>query len=234
MTPRRYMPALLLLFVLSGCAALDLRSRLVPAPPTRHRFVGGVARRAARHVHGRHVSRQLPVCPATCRRASIRCASTPTWSWASALLGLLILFGMPVLSNIYIAWGGSGPIGLLFRGVAASICLLPPTILMGATLPAMSRWVETSPQGVAWLGYFYGGNTGGAVDRQPARRLLPAARPRHGDRHLRGRGLNVVVGALAMLVARRDAVRGSGDRRRRKCAPLPAPGPSTSRSRSPA
>ena len=36
-------------------------------------------------------------------------------------------------------------------------------MLMGATLPAMSRWVETTPEGVSWLGFFYGGNTGGAV-----------------------------------------------------------------------
>jgi spermidine synthase len=35
--------------------------------------------------------------------------------------------------------------------------------MMGATLPAMSRWVETSPRGIAWLGFFYGGNIGGAV-----------------------------------------------------------------------
>src|SRR6185436_6068293 len=38
-----------------------------------------------------------------------------------------------------------------------------PTLMMGATLPAMSRWVETSPKGVAWLGFFYGGNIAGAV-----------------------------------------------------------------------
>jgi spermidine synthase len=36
-------------------------------------------------------------------------------------------------------------------------------MLMGATLPAMARWVETTPRGVAWLGYFYGGNIAGAV-----------------------------------------------------------------------
>ena len=42
-------------------------------------------------------------------------------------------------------------------------CLVPPTLLMGATLPAMSRWVETTPQGISWLGFFYGGNIGGAV-----------------------------------------------------------------------
>ena len=34
---------------------------------------------------------------------------------------------------------------------------------MGATLPAIARWVEATPEGVAWLGFFYGGNTAGAV-----------------------------------------------------------------------
>jgi spermidine synthase len=34
---------------------------------------------------------------------------------------------------------------------------------MGATLPAISRWVEASPEGVSWLGFFYGGNIAGAV-----------------------------------------------------------------------
>ena len=43
------------------------------------------------------------------------------------------------------------------------MCLLPPTILMGATLPAISRWVETTPRGVSWMGFFYGGNIFGAV-----------------------------------------------------------------------
>ena len=34
---------------------------------------------------------------------------------------------------------------------------------MGATLPAVSRWVKTTPEGVSWLGFFYGGNIAGAV-----------------------------------------------------------------------
>ena len=51
----------------------------------------------------------------------------------------------------------------MLRGVFAAICLLPPTMMMGATLPAVARWVETTPRGVSWLGYFYGGNTIGAV-----------------------------------------------------------------------
>jgi spermidine synthase len=70
---------------------------------------------------------------------------------------------MPVLERVYTAWAGSGVIGILLRGIAAGICLLPPTMLMGATLPAISRWVQLTPQGVSWLGFFYGGNTLGAV-----------------------------------------------------------------------
>jgi spermidine synthase len=43
------------------------------------------------------------------------------------------------------------------------ICLLPPTVLMGATLPAIARLVESTPAGVSWLGFFYGGNIAGGV-----------------------------------------------------------------------
>ena len=34
---------------------------------------------------------------------------------------------------------------------------------MGASLPAVARWVEATPQGVSWLGFLYGGNIAGAV-----------------------------------------------------------------------
>ncbi len=79
------------------------------------------------------------------------------------LLGILILFGMPVVAQMYSAHVGSGLTGLLLRGLFAAICLLPPTILMGATLPAMARRIESTPHGVSWLGFFYGGNIAGAV-----------------------------------------------------------------------
>ena len=58
---------------------------------------------------------------------------------------------------------GHGLAGILLRGAVAGVCLLPPTLLMGATLPAIARWVETGPEGVSWLGFFYGGNIAGAV-----------------------------------------------------------------------
>src|SRR4029079_13526722 len=70
---------------------------------------------------------------------------------------------MPLVGVIYTAWGGEGMFGIVFRAVVAGICLLPPTVLMGATLPAISRWVKATPDGISWLGFFYGGNIAGGV-----------------------------------------------------------------------
>jgi spermidine synthase len=79
------------------------------------------------------------------------------------LFGLIVLFLVPFLGNLYTKIAGSGGISVVLRALVASICLIPPTLLMGATLPAIGRWVETTPKGVAWLGFFYGGNLAGAV-----------------------------------------------------------------------
>lgn len=79
------------------------------------------------------------------------------------ILGLIVLVGMPSVGGLYVASVGLGLPGFLLRGVVCAVCLLPPTLLMGATLPAISRWVETTPQGVSWLGFFYVANILGAV-----------------------------------------------------------------------
>ena len=79
------------------------------------------------------------------------------------IIGILIWFGLPPAAWIYAAHTGGGLAGILQRGLFASVCLLPPTILMGATLPAISRWVEATPRGVSWLGFFYGSNIAGGV-----------------------------------------------------------------------
>jgi spermidine synthase len=73
--------------------------------------------------------------------------------------GLVLLYGVPLIAALYTALGGS----VAVRALVASVCLLPPTVMMGATLPAIARWVEATPSGVSWLGFFYGGNIGGAV-----------------------------------------------------------------------
>jgi spermidine synthase len=82
---------------------------------------------------------------------------------AIALCGLGILLVVPALGGIYAAIAGTGTSGLLLRALLACVCLLPPTMLMGATLPAIARWTETTRLGVAWIGFLYCSNIVGAV-----------------------------------------------------------------------
>ena len=80
-----------------------------------------------------------------------------------AIFGLLALFEIPLINRVYIAGAEHGLPGMLLRGLVAAVCMLPPTILMGASLPAIVRWIESTPRGVSWWGLLYGGNTAGAV-----------------------------------------------------------------------
>ena len=80
-----------------------------------------------------------------------------------AVFALLALMTLPLLNRVYVAAAGSGLGGMLMRGVLAGGCLLPPTILMGASLPAIVRLIKGTPAGVAWWGYLYGSNAAGAV-----------------------------------------------------------------------
>ena len=79
------------------------------------------------------------------------------------VFGVLVLVVVPLLGSVYTAIAGTGQFSVFLRGLVAAVVLLPPTLMMGATLPAISRWVETTPRGIAWLGFFYGGNIAGAV-----------------------------------------------------------------------
>ena len=162
MRSQRLLPALLLLFIGSGCAALIyevvwfqllelvIGSSAVSIGVLLGTFMGGMClgslllpRLTPPDAHPLRLYAYLEL--------------------GIGLVGLIVLFAMPLIGGAYTAWAGSGVVGLLLRGIVAGICLLPPTMMMGATLPAMSRWVEATPRGVSWLGFFYGGNTAGAV-----------------------------------------------------------------------
>ena len=77
--------------------------------------------------------------------------------------GLAMPWVLPLASSVYWSIAGYGFVGIMLRGTFAAVCLLPPTILMGATLPAVARWVEVSRVGYSRLGLFYGANIIGAV-----------------------------------------------------------------------
>src|SRR5215475_12296679 len=81
----------------------------------------------------------------------------------TAVFGLLIFFGVPYIGVLYGAIGAAGFWGISLRAAICALCLIPPTLLMGATLPAIARWVQSTPGGISWLGFFYGGNIAGVV-----------------------------------------------------------------------
>ena len=79
------------------------------------------------------------------------------------LMGVLLPLALPLVSRLYVAVGGVGPVGVVMRAIVAGVCLLPPTMAMGATLPVMARYLEQRRSGRVSLGYFYAGNLAGAV-----------------------------------------------------------------------
>jgi len=79
------------------------------------------------------------------------------------VIGISLLFGMPYIGSLYTEYVGHGLPGILLRAAICAVCLLPPTVLMGATLPAIARWMETNREDVGRLGFFYGANIAGAV-----------------------------------------------------------------------
>jgi len=159
---RRTLPWMLLLFVGSGCAALIyeivwfqmlqlvIGSTAVSLGVLLGTFMGGMCLGSLllpRLLSSKH----RPLRVYALLELSI------------GVVGLAVLFGMPLLERVYLAGATPGMSSIALRGLVSAFCLLPPTLLMGATLPAISRRLEATPAGVSWLGFFYGGNIAGAV-----------------------------------------------------------------------
>src|SRR5690349_2642225 len=198
---RPYLPILLLLFVGSGCAALiyeivwfqllqlAIGSSAVSLGALLGTFMGGMCLGSI----------LLP------KRISNR--QHPLKVYASielgiGVLGLLVLWAIPVLDRVYAAVASIGLQGVFLRAIVAAVCLLPPTLLMGASLPAMARWIETTPSGISWLGFFYGGNIAGAVAGSLIAGFYLLRVYDMAFTTYMAVLINVAVGGLALLLAR--------------------------------
>jgi spermidine synthase len=161
--PKRYLPVLLLLFAGSGAAALIyeivwyqllqlvIGSTTVSLGVLLATFMGGLCLG----------SLALP-------RWKPGFAKHPLKLYAQielgiAACGILVLILLPLFDSAYVAAVGHGAPAIFFRALLCAICLVPPTMLMGASLPAAARWLEATPEGVSWMGLLYGANTVGAV-----------------------------------------------------------------------
>jgi len=210
-----YCPGFLLaLFVGSGCAALIYEIVWLQLLQL---SIGSsaVSLAAVRHLHGRDVPGQpRAAAPGFARHHPLRVFAVV--ELGIGVSGVAILFGMPYIDR--------------FHAVSV-LCLIPPTMLMGASLPAIARWIEATPQGVSWLGYFYGGNIAGAVFGCLLR-VLPVEGIRHGDATMVAVVINGTVALAAFTLAARAPHRTPREiQPQAVAAPAPAPGRSTSRSR---
>jgi spermidine synthase len=80
------------------------------------------------------------------------------------LMAILVFYFLPPAADLYSRLGGqAGGTGILIRALLCGAFLLPPTVLMGATLPCAARWAGSTRQGASWLGILYTGNLAGAV-----------------------------------------------------------------------
>jgi spermidine synthase len=197
---RRFTPLVLLLFVGSGCAALIYEvvwfhlMRLI---------VGGSAVSLglllASFMGGMGLgSFLLPrVLPARWHPLRVYAGL----ELGIAALGYAMPLLLPALGRAYVEHGGGS---VLFRGALCALALVPPTMLMGATLPAIARWLDTSRPGLAAMGSFYAANIAGAV----AGTLLAGFYLlRVFDTQVASHvavGVNVLVAAVALVVAGRE------------------------------
>jgi spermidine synthase len=143
----RWLPALLVLFVGSGCAALiyevvwfqllqlSIGSSAVSLGVLLGVYMGGM-------------SLGSWLLPRYLNPTSHPLRVYALLELGIGVFGVIVLYAVPFIGNLYTSVGGSGPTSLVLRAVVAGVCLIPPTLLMGATLPAIARWVETTPRGV--------------------------------------------------------------------------------------
>lgn len=158
----RFLPLAVLLFIGSGCAALIyevvwfqllqqvLGSSSVSLGVLLGTFMGGMCAGSL-------------ALPRVVGRARHPLRVYAAVELGIGICGLLVLLVVPAVGRLYTSLVGHGLPGILLRAFVAAVCLLPPTFLMGASLPAIARWVQTTPRGVSWMGFFYAGNIAGAV-----------------------------------------------------------------------
>ncbi|HKA02569.1 MAG TPA: fused MFS/spermidine synthase, partial [Candidatus Solibacter sp.] len=220
----RYLPIILLLFAASGCSALiyettwyqllqlSIGSTSVSLGFLLATFMGGLCIGSVwfprLKLGGQHPLRIYALVEA-----------------AIGVCAILIHFLVPLVNYVYIAGAEHGLPGMLLRGFISGVCLLPPTILMGASLPAITRWVKATPMGVSWWGLLYGGNTAGAVFGCLLSGFYLLRLYNMTTATFAAAGINFAVAAISYLLSSRVPAEGSADTPDAPAARSAEPGP---------
>src|SRR6188472_2707862 len=128
--PNRWLPVVLLLFIGSGCAALIyeivwlqllqlvIGSSAVSLGVLLGTFMGGMCLGSL-------------LLPRWINRQTHSLLVYALLELGIAAIGILLLFVLPHVDDLYAASAGHGAGGLAIRCLFAAVCLLPPTVLMG-------------------------------------------------------------------------------------------------------
>src|SRR3954449_10645659 len=207
--PSRYFPVLLLLFAGSGCSALIyeivwyqllqlvIGSSAISLGVLLATFMGGLCAGSLVLPRLKWAQTQHPL------RVYAKI------EFGIALCGVLVLIGMPLVDGVYTAIAGHGLPAILLRALVAGLCLIPPTFLMGASLPAAARWIETTPEGVSWMGMLYGANTAGAVFGCLLAGFYLLRVFDMGTATFVAAGINIAVGLVSLAIAGKTAAQPS-------------------------
>ena len=79
---------------------------------------------------------------------------------AAGVLGIAVPLLLPFVQHLYVAAASDGSWNLGLRALVCAVCLLPPTAVMGATLPAISRAVGSANSGGLYAANIFGGVVG--------------------------------------------------------------------------
>jgi spermidine synthase len=203
----RFFPVLLLLFVGSGCAALiyevvwfELLRQVIGASSVSlaillASFMGGMcigslgfSRRVSHRWHPLVIYAGLEL--------------------GIGVVGIALLIFLPAVQFVYVSVFGYGLAGILLRAVVCLVALLPPTILMGATLPAVARWMKSTRLGVSRLGFLYMANLCGAVAGTLLAGFYLLRVYDMLTATLVAAALNAIVAAASLVLAKRAAAAG--------------------------
>src|ERR1041385_148766 len=136
--PARLLPLLLLLFIASGASALIyeivwlqllqmiIGSSAISLGVLLGTFMGGMC------LGSLFLPRLIPQ-----RFHPLRVYAA--LELAIGAIAIAALFVTPSIDHLYASHAAAGVAGLLMRGAVCAVCLLPPTLLMGATLPDIAR-----------------------------------------------------------------------------------------------
>jgi spermidine synthase len=121
----------------------------------------------------------------------------------AALVPFLLKAMHPLYEAVYPGLSGSFAALSAFRFVVSLLILLPPTFLMGATLPVLTAHAERMPTRIrARVAHLYATNTFGAVAGTALASFILLATLGMRGTLVFGVGLNVTVALVALLLAR--------------------------------